>query len=142
MRLLLIAVLVLLDSCAENAEIKNSDYIGDAYMRTTEAYAQDEQSPSIDIISPKDGEVIKDSKIVVVLDVRNFRLVAPDKEPKHGQGHVQVWVDNMEFRSSKTRFVFENESNGIHTIKAELMLSNNTVLPYSKSIRVFVDRPQ
>ena len=52
---------------------------------------------------------------------------------------MQVWVDGMEFRGSKTEFVFENESNGIHTIKAELMLSNNTVLPYSKTIRVVVN---
>jgi len=67
-------------------------------------------------------------------------LVTPDKYPKKEQGHVQVWVDNMEQRSSKTVFVFENESNGTHWIKAELMLSNNTVLPYSRTIKVIVNK--
>ena len=96
--------------------------------------------PKINILSPGDGEVINDNKIIVKLNISNFELVTPDKESKQGQGHAQVWVDNMEFRSSKTEFVFMNESNGIHTIKAELMLSNNTVLPYSKTIKVIVNK--
>lgn len=101
---------------------------------------QEKSEPRIDIISPKDGEVIKGSQIKVKLDISNFKLVTPDNEPKQGQGHVQVWVGDMEFRGSKTEFVFENESNGIHTIKAELMLSNSTVLPYSNTIKVIVNK--
>ena len=96
--------------------------------------------PKIDIISPKNDEVIEDGKLIVKLNISNFKLVTPDKEPQQGQGHIQIWVDDMEFRGSKTEFVFENESNGTHTIKAELMLSNNTVLPYSKTIKVIVNR--
>ena len=98
------------------------------------------KGPAINIISPKNGEVIKDSRFAVRLDVSDFKLVTPDNYQQKGQGHVQVWVDDMEFRGSKTEFVFENESNGMHTIKAELMLSNNTVLPYSKTINVVVNR--
>lgn len=97
-------------------------------------------APSISIINLKDGEIIKGSRISVKLNVSNFKLVTPDTMPKNGQGHVQVWVDDMEFRGSKTEFVFENESRGNHTIKAELMLSNNTILPYSKTIRVFLSK--
>ena len=96
--------------------------------------------PGIDITSPRNGEVIKDGKILVKLNISNFKLVTPEKESQQGQGHVQVWVDDMEFRGAKTEFVFENESNGVHTIKAELMLSNNTVLPYSKTIKAFVNK--
>ena len=98
------------------------------------------KEPAINIISPKNGEVIKDSRLAVRLNISDFNLVTPDNYPQKGQGHVQVWVDDMEFRGSKTEFVFENESNGVHTIKAELMLSNNTVLPYSKTINVVVNR--
>ena len=98
------------------------------------------KEPKIDIIIPKNEEIIKNNKLVVKLNISNFKLVTPDKEPMQGQGHVQVWVDNMEFRSSKTEFVFENESSGLHTIKAELMLSNNTVLPYSKTIKIVVNK--
>ena len=98
------------------------------------------KEPNIDIISPKNSELIKDGKILLKLNISNFKLVTPDTEPKQGQGHIQVWIDDMEFRGSKTEFVFENESDGTHIIKGEIMLSNNTVLPYSKTIRVFLNR--
>ena len=128
-------------SCTKEAiEIKNSSVqragINDAYIRTAKEMTKE---PKIDAIIPKNGDVIKDRRIEVKLNISNFKLVTPDNYPNAGQGHVQVWVDGMEFRGSKTEFVFENESNGIHTIKAELMLSNNTVLPYSKTIRVVVN---
>ena len=98
------------------------------------------KEPQIDIISPQNNEIIKDGKITVRLNISNFKLVTPNSEPYKGQGHVQVWIDDMEFRGSKTEFVFENESSGTHTIKGELMLSNNTVLPYSKTIKVVLNR--
>ena len=98
------------------------------------------KGPQIDIISPKNGEMIKDNKIILKLNISSFRLVTPDLQPKKGHGHIQVWVDNMEFRKSNAEFIFENESNGVHVIKAELMLSNNTVLPYSKTIKIFVNK--
>ena len=98
------------------------------------------KAPEIKIMSPSNKEVIKDARIVVRLNISDFELVTPDNYPRKDSGHVQVWIDDMEFRGSKTEFVFENESPGMHTIKAELMMSNNTVLPYSKSINVFVNR--
>lgn len=144
----LILVILLITSCAkETIKIKSSDFgiEKNAYIRTTQIESNGEireifQEPKIDIISPKDGELINSSRIVVKLSISDFKLVTPDRYPKQGQGHVQVWVDDMEFRGSKTEFIFENESNGTHTIKAELMLSNNTVLNYSKTIKVNITR--
>ena len=126
-------------SSSENANIK------EAYIRTTKIEINDEvqeviKEPKIEIISPKDGEIIKDGRLVVMLNISNFKLVAPDNQTRKNQGHVQVWVDGMEFRGSKTEFIFENESNGTHVIKAELMMSNNSVLPYSKTIKVFTNK--
>ena len=117
MRFILVLLMLLVASCAES--------IG--------------KEPEINIISPENEEITKDGRIIVKLGISNFKLVTPDTLPKKGQGHVQVWIDGMEFRGSKTEFTFENESNGMHTIKAELMMSNNTVLPYSDTIKVFVD---
>ena len=144
----LILLLLLITSCAKNSfEIKTSSAekanVKDAYIRTTKIEIDNEQEipkPAIDIVNLKDGEIVKDGKILVLLNISNFRLVTPDTYPRKGQGHVQVWVDGMEFRSAKTEFVFENESNGTHIIKAELLLSNNTVLPYSKTINIIVNR--
>ena len=143
-----VLLFALLMSCTkETIEIKTSEAtdIKDTYIKTTiiesnTKVKEPPQEPKIDIISPKDGEVLNHTTIIIKLNISNFNLVTPDRYPKHGQGHVQVWVDYMEYRSSKTEFVFENESNGTHVIKAELMLSNNTVLPYSKTIKVVVNK--
>ncbi len=141
-----ILLIILLTSCTqEKIKIKTSD-IEEPLIKTTIIEANGEvkkeiKEPQINILNPKDGEVINSSTIIVRLNISNFKLITPDRYPKEGQGHIQVWVDNMEYRSSKTEFIFENESNGTHLIKAELMLSNNTVLPYSKTIKVFVNKP-
>lgn len=152
MRLIyLLVLMVLVTSCNNTIKIKSTDFvkssIKDALIRTTGVDTEVEKGinmtvpkPKIDIISPKDGEVINGSTIIVRLNISNFRLVTPDRYPKQGQGHVQIWVDDMEFRGSRTEFIFENESNGTHVIKAELMMSNNTVLPYSKAIKVNVTK--
>ncbi len=149
MRFVYFVVLAVLLASCERMLIKNSDYeqagINAPYIRTTNIDVDKKIEnisiePKIDITSPKNGEVINDSKILVRLNISNFKLVTPDKYPKKGQGHVQVWLDDMEFRGSKTDFVFENESNGMHTIKAELMLSNNSVLPYSQTIKIVINK--
>jgi len=149
MRLAYFLVLImLLASCKDTIKIKPAGAeqagIKETYIRTTQIekdMEEDNKEPKIDIMSPKNNEVLQSGTITVKLNITNFRLVAPDRYPQKGQGHVQVWVDSMEFRGSKTEFVFENESNGTHTIKAELMMSNNTVLPYSKTITIIVDKP-
>ncbi|MBI2654593.1 Ig-like domain-containing protein [Candidatus Woesearchaeota archaeon] len=142
-------LVLLLASCAETVNIKPADIenigVKEPFIRTTKIEPEREtketdKEPKIDIIIPKDGEVFKHGNITVKLNISNFKLVLPDRYPQKGQGHVQVWFDGMEFRDSKTEFFFENESNGTHTIKAELMLSNNTVLPYSKTISIVIDK--
>ena len=144
-----IRLIMLATSCAVNSmkiktSVKEKPFMKDAYIRTTKIEVDQDleeniSQPLVEIISPKNNEIINGEDIIVRLNISNFRLVTPDRYPKKGQGHVQVWIDGMEFRSSDTDFIFENESNGSHVIKAELMLSNNTVLPYSKTIVVFVN---
>jgi len=136
-------------SCTEEAfEIKTPTLeqigINEPTIRTVNVdYIEETQeidtTPRIDIISPKDGELIKISAFAVKLNISNFKLVHPDRYSQQGQGHVQLLVDDMEYRGSKTEFVFENESDGVHVIKAELMLSNNTVLPYNKMIKIYIN---
>lgn len=144
---LFIFLIFLAAACAKTVEIRDNNgknVVNDAYIRTTDVKSDKDvkeaaREPELRIINPKDMEFIRNSTIIVRLNISNFRLVAPDLYPKKGQGHVQVWLDDMEYRGSKTDFVFENESNGNHTIRAELLTSNNTVLPYSRTIRIFVN---
>ena len=141
-------LMVLRASCAENAvRIKTTEsdsIIKEVHIRTTAVQIAEEPEenpqPNIEITSPENYEVINSSRLIIRLNISNFKLVTPDKYPRKGQGHVQLWVDGMEFRGSKTEFIFENESNGTHTIRAELMMSNNTVLPYSDAIKVIINK--
>ncbi len=144
---LLITIMLLASCSQEKIIIKTSSSekagVKDAYIRTTETtiekYAQHKNSePKIDIVIPKDGEILNENEIFIMVNVSNFKLVTPDTYPKEGQGYIQVMVDDMEARSSNTNFVFKNESNGTHVIRAELTLSNGTLLPYSKTIKVIV----
>ena len=105
----LVLLILFIASCTEKTiEIKTS-YAEKAGIRTTRIEVHEDAKeipkPQIDIISPKNGEVLKDNKLVVKLNVSNFKLVNPDRYPQKGQGHVQVWIDDMEFRGSKKEFV-------------------------------------
>lgn len=141
----LVILMVLVASCTQ-MEIKPSSaekIVKEPYIRTTEIDVEKEaqqvdNSPKIAIINPKDGEVLQDGNVVVTLNISNFKLVAPDRYPKESQGYIRVWLDAMEASGSKTKFSFENIANGTHAIKAELVLSNNTVIAYSKPIKVTI----
>lgn len=140
----LIILIVILSSCTQIMETKPSGagkIVKDTYIRTTDVEKEAQQidnSPRIAIISPKDGEILQSDKIVINLNLTNFKLVAPERYQKNGQGYIRVWLDDMESSGPKTEFAFENITNGTHTIKAELVLSNNTVIAYSKAIKVIV----
>ncbi len=84
--------------------------------------------PSIEIKSPKDGSTISGTTIRVEVDIDNFNLVPATNAPKAGEGHVHAFVDSIEQRGPKKTFVFENITAGSHTVKAELHLSDHTLV--------------
>lgn len=152
MRIILTILLVMLvASCIQQKpKIKTTSLetsnIKEAYIRTTNVEISDEpqnlREPQVNIIIPKNNEVINGGKIIVKINLSNFKLVTPDRYPSKRQGYVRLWFDDAEFQGSSTEFIFENESNGFHTIKAELMMSNGTVLPGSKTIKVYIKRAE
>src|SRR3989338_1755920 len=144
--LYLMVLMVLVSSCTQTMEIKTSGtekIIKEPYIRTTEVDIEKEaqevdNSPKIEITIPKDNQILQDGNVAVALNISNFRLVAPDMYPKDSPGYIRVWLDEMEASGLKTEFVFENIANGTHKIMAELVLSNNTVIAYSKAIKVVI----
>ncbi|MBI1934969.1 hypothetical protein HYS31_00870 [Candidatus Woesearchaeota archaeon] len=139
----------LVSSCSQPIEIKNEDSgvldIKEAVIRTSDAETYEDwqekpKEPKISIIAPKDMEMLNSSDIWVVLDISNFKLVPQESYPKNWQGITRVWFDGIWQMGAKSYYVFENESNGERTITAELMLSNYTVLPYSDTIRIVINK--
>ena len=144
----IVLLVFIIASCAKNnIEIKSSDIKKnlDSINIKTSSAENDEESqytpkePQIKILSPKNFGVINQNTAIIVLNVSNFKLVSPDRYPKKNEGLVQVWFDNIWLRDSNSIFVFENISNGTHAVRAELVMSNYTVLPYNDTINVFVD---
>lgn len=86
------------------------------------------KEPILKIISPKDGELIKNSKVVVELEAENFNIVSVGEPVKEGEGHFHVWLDSEKKVSSGKIVTFENVVSGRHSIVAELVKSDHSSL--------------
>ena len=92
------------------------------------AAAQPKANPVLKTISPKDGELVKSSKIAVQLDAENFNLVPVGQPVKESEGHFHVWLDSEKKLGPEKTFTFENVVSGRHAIVAELVKSDHSSL--------------
>lgn len=97
--------------------------------------------PTLNIVSPKDGDIIKNSKVIVELQAENFKLVPVGQPVKDGEGHFHVWLDSEKKLGPQTAFTFENVVSGKHTIIAELVKSDHSSLSpkLTKTITINVE---
>lgn len=83
--------------------------------------ASQQLQPSVDIISPREGQAISGTGVTATLSASNVRLTAPNGTIVNGEGHFHVWLDDAnEKRGPTATFTFENVSPGTHTLKTEL----------------------
>ena len=102
---------------------------------------QQHGSPTLQIISPKDGGLIKSSNVAVELKTENFNLVPIGSPVKVNEGHFHVWLDSEKKLGPQTFFTFENVVSGKHSIVAELVKSDHSSLSQriTKSITINVE---
>jgi len=132
------AAAFLANACAEeNVSIETTPYpIEKVRIETSKANVEEEPAempkasgePMLEILSPKDLEVIEDSSVVIKLNARNFNIVLPNMPVKRGEGHFHVWLDSEEKKGPNTEFAFRDVAAGRHSITAELRSSDNTPL--------------
>lgn len=125
--------LLLLASCTNDVQIKSSEIEKPAMeIKTTKVQengeAQTVKNPELKITSPKDTELIKDSKVIVQLEAENFRIVPIESSVRNGEGHFHVWLDSDKRVTTDKIITFENIASGKHTIVAELVRSNHSSL--------------
>ena len=126
-------ILILLAACtqqqtrqhAANAPPANAEK---EVIAEKEVAAEQKVSQSLLIISPKDGDLIKNSKVTVELKAENFNLVPIDNPVKDREGHFHVWLDSERKLGPQTSFTFENITTGPHSIVAELVKSDHSSL--------------
>ena len=102
--------------------------------------AQPKENPTLTIVSPKDGNLIKNSKVVIELRADNFNIVPLQEPVKEGEGHFHVWLNSDKKITSDNIVTFENIVSGKHTIVAELLKSDHSSLSprVTKSITINV----
>ena len=138
--LMLFALIFLLFACQQQnvqQQISQAPVIG-AEKQNFDAGKK--SIPNLEIVSPKDNELIKNSQVTVELQAENFNLVPVGSDVKDGEGHFHVWLDSEEKISQETKFIFDNVVSGRHSIVAELVKSDNSPLSpkVSKTISIEV----
>lgn len=93
-----------------------------------ESATQVSTQPSLTIISPSDGELIKSSKVTVQLKAENFKIVPVGEPVKNGEGHFHVWLDSEKKIITENIVTFENATSGRHSIVTELVKSDHSSL--------------
>lgn len=127
-----ISLLILVSACApqqEQAATSSKVQAPEAKENAVEKVVEQAKgSPILNIVSPKDSELIKSSKVIVQLDAENFNLVPVGQPVKSGEGHFHVWLDSEKKLGPDKTFTFENIASGRHTIVAELVKSDHSSL--------------
>lgn len=102
---------------------------------------QPKWNPTLTIVSPKDGELIKNSKVTVELKAENFNIVPVGEPVKEGEGHFHVWLGSEKKITTERIVTFENVVSGKYTIVAELVKSDHSSLSpkVSKLITINVE---
>lgn len=126
----LLLVVFILSSCSR-IESKNAapDYINSSGMKPkiNDSSAQI-MMPSLKIISPQDGQIVKGPTVTIGISAFNFTAVPVGSPVKDGEGHFHVWLDSYKKISAGNVFVFENVTSGRHSVAAELVKSDHSSL--------------
>jgi len=143
---ILISLVVLIFACAPQTKVPQTTLkvpASDVDKDVVEKVVVEQQKgePKLIIVSPKDGELIKNSKVTIGLQAENFRLVPVGEPVKDGEGHFHVWLDSEKKLGPQTTFTFENVVSGKHSIVAELVNSDHSSLnpKVIKSITINVE---
>ena len=133
-----ISLILLLISCQQTSQHPISQIPAPAEKVSS---VEQKFNSSLNIISPKDENLIKNSKVIVELNAENFILVPVGSPVKDGEGHFHVWLDSERKIGMETTFTFDNVVSGKHSIVAELVKSDHTSLSpkVTKAITINVE---
>lgn len=117
-----------------------------AFLSATPVLAQTATTgaPSINTVSPQEGQTIYGDKVPILFEVKNLELTDPATNPTNvpGQGHIHVWLDDQKPTKESAKKVFEDNTlysdvpEGDHTLRAELVNNNHTSLTPTQVVTV------
>ena len=98
--------------------------------------AQTKGTPTLDVLTPSEGQTIYGDKVPVLLDAQNFQIVdfANNTKTVSGQGHVHLWLDDEQMtaqsaaKAVEDTFTFSDVPIGDHELKVELVANDHSSL--------------
>jgi hypothetical protein len=92
--------------------------------------ARGQPPPTLEILSPMDGDVIGNgTPVAVIFNVTNFNLTDPGPGPSSPDaGHVDVFVDGTWTTTASVNTVVLALPSGPHTIRLRLVMNNRSAL--------------
>lgn len=103
-------------------------------------YAQQEAATSFSVLTPKEGQTLYGDKLPILFNVEGFTLVP--QGGSEGQGHILLWLDQeaptVENATvvSESTFIYSDVPYGDHTLKAQLVTSDNESLTPPQEVTV------
>ena len=95
--------------------------------------AQAKGIPTLDVLTPSEGQTIYGDKVPILLDAQNFEIVdfANNTKAVAGQGHVHLWLDDEQMtpqsaaKAIEDTFTFSDVPAGDHKLKVELVANDH-----------------
>ncbi|MBI2655003.1 hypothetical protein HYX06_01095 [Candidatus Woesearchaeota archaeon] len=132
---MIIAIMLVVSCSGGEIAIKNSEAnneIKEASIKTTKVVSEEPEeiklSPELNIISPAESQLIRNSTVIVSLQAVNFNIVPIGVPVKENEGHFHVWLDSEKKVTTESVSTFENVGSGRHSIVAELVKSDHSSL--------------
>ena len=98
--------------------------------------AQAKGVPTLEVLTPSEGQTIYGDKVPVLLDAQNFEIVdfANNTKAVTGQGHIHLWLGDEQItpqsaaKAIEDTFTFSDVPAGDHKLRAELVANDHSSL--------------
>lgn len=100
------------------------------------AVAQTTKTPTLQVVTPAEGQTIYGNKVSVLFSVENLEIVdyQQNPNPKSGQGHIHLWIDDetptaqSATKITSDTFTVSDLDFGQHSLRTELVGNNHQSL--------------
>ena len=97
--------------------------------------------PTLELLSPTDGDTVCGTPLVVETQVTNFTLTNEDiEDPPPGEGHLHVYLNGQEWAQAGRETVEINDvGDGEYQLKCDLAQANHEALdPYVGTDPIYI----
>lgn len=113
-------------------------------LAASTAFAQTAGNPQLQVVTPSDGQTIYGNRVPILFSVQNFTIVEKPANTTalNNQGYILIWLDDknaaMDTATQVTAdsFTYSDVAYGDHTLKAELVTTDNKPLNPPQEVTV------